>query len=290
VTEREHQAYMTLIDNKARNNIELTQEERKYYCGCIDYKSKRNLSICDDRNFYELYLQYYFSEQDYTKFDNLKKNDFLEFVTNWEEQVKITNHSEKLMQIVSKEARDTLKKVIFNQLREYLFQYKNRKIKICAFSKCVYIKVKSFSLDLRPISVQLGGQYIDIDEYSLVHIYFRHFAELVKPFDTGDKSFFSETVHYDDLPYFLQRVFTKINGLGLPILHNFYDLNFRIQGIDYKVYFKKVTKQVAGDGNIYKYRVNTFYPIESEKDRNKLKGYHLAEIDSDLSVYIENDT
>ncbi|MFK7948473.1 MAG: hypothetical protein AB8G11_12855, partial [Saprospiraceae bacterium] len=85
------------------------------------------------------------------------------------------------------------------------------------------------------------------------------------------------------------RTFIKINNSGLLASNQLYDLNFRFQGDDYKVYLKKVTKQISGVGNVQRYRVNTFYPIESDKDRAKLENFNLVKIDDDYSIYVKRN-
>jgi hypothetical protein len=163
-----------------------------------------------------------------------------------------------------------------DQAREIIFQ-----------SKATYVKAKNtlMHLGIDRAKLTFCGEEVHVDECSLIHILFRHFAPETKPYD-DQKSHFTPVIRVETLILKLKEILENIEKSGqlgdtIPA-----DVFFRHYGRLYRVYFHQVTKFEVGKEDFLVYRVNTFYPVDQKKDINDSKELTAEKIDKWLKVYI----
>jgi hypothetical protein len=255
------------------------------------------LSFCDDLRFKRLFLKRFDSNQKGYSLENHEGVDLDIFLCRWEDLMKKENHTENLLNVLAIETRSELKKILPNfSLFDKIFrrkkcrkEYRARQHEIIGYSKFAYIKIKSIfsGIGNNKVETMLNGNKIEIDEYSLAHIYMRHYAEQVRPYKTDDKSYFTPEIEIENVPFVIKEIIDTIETSGVYGNDEFNNINIRYKNRDYKIYCKKVTKQVKAVGNIKVNRVNTFYPIELKQDTDKLLNYSLNKINSQLAVYLK---
>lgn len=154
-------------------------------------------------------------------------------------------------------------------------------------SKAIYIKIKETLQNLSQNTYALGlcGEEIHIDTFSLTHVMFRHYSEMTKPFD-DNKSYFTPELPNELILPKLYNILEKIKNSGLLGNELPQSIFFEHLGRLYRVYFKEVTKSETSRGNYKVQRVNTFYPVETQKDLNDAKKLTARNIKPFLKVYI----
>jgi len=296
---------------KAINNEEMSEHEKEFFSKCI-VLSKLNdgkledYSCCSNFKFESLYLSYFHDlsgKGTYEKIRGLniyqateheikKDINYLSTVTNqWNQTVLKTNHSEKLLQEVASETRKELSalektkgSLIFNKEKQ---KYIVDKRKILLHSKYMYCKcLKIFELfDKTEFILKLNGHEIEIDEYGIVHIFNRHFSQIMKV--NTNKSFHNEDFNPSLLNKQLGQIFTDIDNSGEFKSEPINKIAFKYNGIIYLAWIYTRTKQIKGKGNVSFNRLETFYPVEEQNELNDLNdNFKLKEINNTLSVYV----
>lgn len=294
-TEKEYQEFLEGLYKRVQNGENLSLDEQNFMCKCMTYEHQKSLSICDDLRFKRLYLKSFDSKQKNYELEEFEEEDLKSFLDEWKKEMKKENHKDGFMNLIAKETRLELKKIFPNfELLNKIFRHKKyraEQYEIIGYSKFAFIKIKSVFAEIgdNKIETELNGNKIEIDEYSLIHIYFRHYAQLVKPYNTDDKSYFTPEILVEEVPTILDKIIKDIDASGLYVNDDFNNLNFKFKNRDYKVYCRKATKQIKGVGNVKVNRVNTFYPIELKEDKDKLKNYNLVKVNDDLSVYAKKE-
>ncbi len=288
----------------------LSEHEKEFFAmgvkhSIFDEGKWEDYECCDNPKFKFLYLVY---AKDYhgfkkTKFykpvqniiyqvkDKEVKNDLFYLkrkLVEWEDVINKTNHQEELLQQVAKEAREEIKEL----KKEYKYKniqsknsvnYKVKKNGIILFSKWLYcISLEIFeSLDPNDFISEINSTNIEFNEYSLIHILNRHYAEILKQFDTK-KSFHSQIFEPRILSSQLKETLSLIDT-SKHLLGKSIDLiAFQINGIDYIIYTSEKLR-----GNITYRRVNTFFPVEDVSEKQKLSiDYDLKPVNNSLSVYV----
>lgn len=292
-TEEEYQDFLENLYQRAQKSESLTLDEQSFLCKCMTYEHQKSLSFCDDLRFRRLFLKSFDSKQKGYELEEFEKEDLKSFLGEWKVEMKKENHKDGFMNLIAQETRLELKKIFPNfELLNKIFRhkkYRDEQYEILGYSKFAFIKIKSIFAEIgdNKIQIELNGHSIEIDEYSLIHIYFRHYSQLTKPYNTDDKSFFTPEIVFEDVPNILKDIIKQINVSGIYANDDFNNINFNFKGRDYKIYCRQVTKQIKGIGNVQVSRVNTFYPIELQEDKEKLKNYNLIRINNELSVYIK---
>jgi hypothetical protein len=292
-SEDEYLNFLESLDQKMRRKQTLLLDEQEFLCKCASYEYQKTLSFCDDLRFKRLFLKHFDSTLKGYSLENHEEVDLNVFLCNWEELMKKENHTENLLNVLAVETRSELKKILPNfNLFDKIFrrkEYRARQHEIIGYSKFAFIKIKSIfsGIGNRKVETTLNGVNIEIDEFSLSHIYMRHYAEQVRPYETDDKSYFSPEIEIETVPFVIKEIIDSIEASGVYAKDELNNINIKYKNRDYKIYCKKVTKQVRGIGNIEVNRVNTFYPIELKQDIDKLKDYDLNKINNQLSVYLK---
>jgi len=163
-------------------------------------------------------------------------------------------------------------------------------MKVLLQSKFIYcLALKIYELHSSDdFKLNLNGQEIEINEYSIIHILSRHFGEVTKP--TTNKSFHNEDFIPRQLNIQLKSIIETINNSGVYAGQPIEKIAFKYQNKDYLIWTNEQTKQITDIGNVNYIRLETFYPIESRVDIQDINtNYTLTEINEEISVYLKND-
>jgi hypothetical protein len=320
------------IRERGSLGLSLTEHEKDFFGICLE-SSFTDEGILEDYPFLEnfrfktYYLTYYYDftgGEKYYKLDHvalkifqfqnpgvssLNRRDFLKEVSapevkkdldflivmanSWNSVIDVTNHSNSLLQYVSKETRDQIalldkRPEFYDMYSKGGWLYKYQKMKIVLQLKYIYLAtIEVFeSMKSDDFLLFLNGCEIEYNEYSIVHILSRHFAALTKPFDTG-KSYHNMDFLPKQLNLQLKEIFKMISDTGLYVNDSIQKISFVYKGIAYSVHTNSDRfKQIKGKGNVAYTRVETFYPIEIQKELIEIQqNYLLKEVNNDLSVY-----
>ena len=194
-------------------------------------------------------------------------------------------------------------KLVLEAIREYEFEIKNVQDQSPEFqtkfafgganrykhdvfatqlqNKFIYLTAKEIfeTFDNQELILTLNGKQIIINEFSIVHITNRHFAQTVKRYKTK-KSFHNENFHPKLLNKQLQEIFQQIEqtgGLNAPIVR---EIHFQFKGDVYKIY---TTDRNNYNGNIF---LSTFFVVEDPTLLQRLgTDFDRVTINNELSVY-----
>lgn len=288
--EEEHQKTLQRIQNKIDGKLEISPEEQRKFCNCLYPYLLKKYPICDDVRFYKFFLQHFAHKNNEIGYSIGREQELNGFLREWEPKMEKTNHSSSFMQDISKETREEIKalKKKGNEV-ENSPAYNEKKREILLYSKFVYIKVKKAfeHFKNKEATVTLNNKEIQINEYSLVHIIFRHYANAQKQY-ISDKSFFTDAIGVEEILDRLLDILIKIENSGVYVNDSIMKIYIEYYSTKYTIYCKKIQKQKKGVGNYTVYRLNTFYPVESSKELLDIKdNYDEKEVTNNLSVFIK---
>ena len=301
------------IKEKAINNEIISEHEADFFCSCVKISllndgKIEDYSCCSNYKFVSLYLDYYRDLSGQGRYKKLNRQSlytpgtyeikkdisYLNGVKNdWLSVISKTDHSNVLLKHISKEAREDLKSIEINRgkllFRKEKEKYALDKLKVILQSKYIYclaLKIyEMYSFD--DFRINLNGHLIEFNEYSIIHILSRHFAETTKP-STG-KSFHNEVFIPNQLNLQLKSIFEIIDNSKIYTSQPINKIAFKYKNVDYLIWVNERTKQLTGVGNVIYNRLESFYPIEKIKDKNDLRdNYTLSQINDEISVYLKN--
>lgn len=221
--------------------------------------------------------------------DDLEK--LYKVANDWDMIVGKLNHADSLLQTISIETREQLKELdaaVLNETTKGTTHYKRKRQHLLLQSKYAYLVTKEVLETMLPTDMilEINGQQIEFNEFSIFHILSRHYAPGTKPYNTG-KSFINPDFVPRQLHLQLSEIFSKIEASGAYVNNSLQKISFRYKGISYRVWTKTATKQVPGTGNVQYMRVQSFYPIEEAADLSDLaNNYKLVKVDNDIDVYV----
>jgi hypothetical protein len=302
-----------VLKDKAINGKALTEHEKNFFCSCLKLSKLgdgkcEDYSSCDNFIFKEIYLTYFHDLTGGSAFHKIKAREIYKVDPNeaqrdllylyqlseeWELIIQKTNHSNQLLQQISTETRNELK--ILSQLPEVingfwrkgsnLYIFKERAILLN--SKYIYCKALEIFEILKPaeLILEINQTQIEFNEYSLIHILNRHYSETIKQYNTR-KTFHNEDILPEILSIQLKDILKRIDETKLLQGKHIDHIGFKFKTIDYVIWTSVRTKSTKGENIDYR-RLDTFYPIINETEKNKLNSnYNLAKIDETLSVYV----
>lgn len=248
-----------------------------------------------DLRFEYLQMKYLYGDFKGNKITDSEQTELAKFTGNWKELIKKDNHKDELMQNISKETRDQLKVLRKSpmfytdgiSIQSFLFQA--QEAKLLMMSKKVYITVNKLFEDYPELKAvySLDGHDIEFTRYSMTHILMRHYAQTQKPFQPG-KSFHKRHFGLESIIPFLSQIFKSIDDSKAFKNQGVENISFKYKGIDFRIYCNIEHKQIKGKtGNHPFYRLNTFFPVEEEKERLEIESNYLPyPIDEELIIYI----
>jgi len=288
----EYYEYLDGLMEKYNTGKQLTDEEVEDFCLCMKPELVNNYRICDDERFCTLYLENLAADQEGVKLSEEKQKYLNEFYTAWEIIILNERHSDKLLKYSAEEARNEIKNIRKkfekngDSIESQEFK-KKRRISILR-SKFFYLKTKSVlnQLGQLPLKLTFNGSYVEVDEYTYVHLLFRHFGQLTKPEDF-DKTYFTEEIQLEQIPDVIQYLLESVDICGFSDDEFNHKIAFKYNGRFYRIYFKEAERGEKGKGNVKYRRVNTFYPIEKQSEIDDLMtNYEEKNLYENLKLYI----
>ncbi|MBB5638914.1 hypothetical protein HDE68_004852 [Pedobacter cryoconitis] len=209
--------------------------------------------------------------------------------SNWEQKLADKSTKDKLVLEIIREYEyeiDQVQKGSSEYQSNFQFGgrriYDAKKMSTVLQNKFIYLSAKEVfeTFNVADLTFTLNGKQIVINEFSIVHITNRHFAEMVKAHPTT-KSFHNESFHPKLLNKQLRAIFTQIENLGgIKKLTSLREIYFKYQNEVYKVY---TTDRPNNKGEIF---LSTFFILEDQNQLQKLtKDYDLINVSADLDFY-----
>jgi len=258
----------------------------KYYT--IDSEKVREFLRANNNSYSLVDLEHFLREVNISEAQtNLKY--LYQVADEWESVIKSSRHSEKVLQEISTETREqigTLKnQPEFNPQIYGAWKFRYSKIKILLQAKYIYLASQEVFEKMQPedFLLSLNGIKIEFNEYSIIHILSRHFGAITKPYNT-QKSFHNMNFFPEQLNIQLRDVFERIDKSLLYKDDSINKITFLFNDKKYRVFIQERLKQVKGtSGNIPFMRIETFFPLEEEKDLKELEAdYCSNKIDENL--------
>jgi hypothetical protein len=299
------------LKSKAIKGEKLTEHEKEFFCqsvrlSLLDDGLESDYPCCSNPIFKFKYLIYWhdltggtaYQKPERGKLVNISQVEaerdlkyLIQEAKNWLVEIEKTNHTLELMQQISKETR-CQKKTLDNTpefnntvILKGSFYYLYKLWALLLMSKFVFLTCLEIieTLSKFPYQFEIGSNNIEFNEYSLIHIIMRHYAELTKKFQTG-KSYHNLDFNPRQLTFDLEKIFKKIESVTpiTPINNIIFELNNQL----YEIWINIRNKSIKDTGVIQFYRIETFYPIE-DTDRLKTisQSYSKFEIESNLNYY-----
>jgi len=302
MNEEEYNRRNFRLHTKYQNNEPFTEEERCFFCENLCAEDIEKIKFCKDEYYLRLFVKFHHTfSDDYPKIPKfvITHRELLRFhslINDWKQVVKKTNHSGRLLQFVSKETREEIKRLkqSFSILLIGYSTYEHikREQRIYMFSKFLYLLCKSILVNYPFPGYKFIFQSKDIyfDEFSFAHILFRHYGQIMKQYETGKSYFDDFFFDYRKLPEKIEEILINIERSGLFTENDFENIIFRFNGKVYSIYIQKETRQEKGKGNVEYLRINTIFPVlEAEKIAELNAGYHEEAINKELYVFIKNN-
>ncbi|QQS28896.1 MAG: hypothetical protein IPM47_18970 [Sphingobacteriales bacterium] len=303
-----------VLKEKAIKQESLTEHEKEFFCMAVkishlDDGTWEDYSCCDNYKFKSLYLTYFHDLTGVSLYQKVKGMSFykvepneaqtdLQYLYNKSDEWKLiilkTNHSDQLLQQISTESRKELKnlyklpEVLIGYLCKGSFVYIFKERAILLHSKYIYCIALEIFKTLKPedLVLEINSIQIEFNEYSLIHILNRHYAQIMKQYNTG-KTFHNEDFKPRILSVQLKEILHDIDNSKLLQGKGIDKIGFHQNGTDYLIWTSEKIKSVKGRGNVSYRRLDTFYPVSDEAEKNKLIATcDLKRISNTLSVYV----
>jgi|GEM_PF-446236 len=303
-----------VLKEKAIKKEVLTEHEKEFFCMTVKISRLNDgvwedYTCCDNYKFKSLYLAYFKDLKGgsaYYKLDgiNLYKVETneaqidLEYLyeksNEWKLTIQKRNHSEQMLQQISAETRTELKHLsnrpeVLNgcwRKGSFVYIFKERAILLqLRYSYCIALEIFE-TLKPGDLILEINATPIEFNEYSLFHILNRHYSQITKQYDTR-KTFHNEDFKPRILSVQLKEILRDIDSSKLLQGKSIDKIGFQQNGIDYLIWTGEKVKSLKGQGNVNYRRLNTFYPVSDEAEKNILIATcDLQKISVTLSVYV----
>lgn len=303
-----------VLKAKAIKQETLTEHEKEFFCMTVKNSHLNDgvwedYSCCENYKFKSIYLAYFHNLTGASAYHKVKgvgvyKVDTKEAQTDlqylydksdeWKLIIQKTNHSDQLLQQISAETRYELKnlsnlpEILNGDWRKGSFVYIFKERAILLHSKYIYcIALEIFeTLKAADLILELNSIQIEFNEYSLFHILNRHYAQITKQYDTG-KTFHNEDFKPRILSVQLKEILHDIDSSKVLQGQAIDKIGFQKNGIHYLIWTSEKIKSVKGQGNVSFRRLDTFYHVSDEAEKNKIIATcDLKKITDTLSVYL----
>lgn len=283
-SEEQRDEYLNKLLERYHNGDNLTLRERDILCTSLHQEYRSEYPICDDSRFNRLYLSHFDAGINGYSLSEDAQNQLNVFATDWESKIWDDVMSEDRVYIETrKETRDTIKKMRKAHGVLCESEIAQKQIEIILRSKNTYIKVKRVleSLGANELVLNMGEEEVHIDEYTLIHSFFRHYSELTKQFD-DNKSYFTPEIPTEQLPnILLDNILKPIEKAKVFRQYLPQSIFIKYFGRLFRIYFNSKS---VDNGNRTVKRVNTFYPVDQEKDLEASKQLTYRKINKNLYV------
>lgn len=292
-----------IVFDKAKNALNLTEVEKELLCRGLKYANPANIpfdlkSICENHNFKFHYLVYMWDLTGGSKYVKPFKTEKVKVpipeaqadlqnlmlqADAWQNILGQSNLQDELLIQSKREADFSMNGVKADP--SYISGGGNRRAYMTRtsylHSKFIYLLAKEVfeSFDSQEFILEMDGKQIIINEFSIIHIVSRHYAEIMKQYKSG-KSFHNENFNPKLLNKELKYIFDKIDQAGGLNQVTVREINFVFKGTTYRIY---TTDSKKNNDPIF---VSTFFPVSDQKILDSLANTHdLITIDNDISYY-----
>lgn len=301
-----------VLIGKLNANESLTLAESKFIClglrtiysvetDEVVFKAE-DFSQCDDFLFWNRYLLYWANHEGWGEVRESKDRVISEFqkqkdvkllhkhFEQWKSVIYSKKYDSELLNVVGSE---TIR--LINELIEYskmLGEGSNRRIYIekalVLHSKYLYYHVAEYYEELKDTkeTIKICNNLIVVDCFVYTHTLFGHFAEGVK-FNRLGKSYHKDgSVDFRNIPKEILRVLEVYAKHIDCKSFNKASIFFSMNNIDYAIWFRAMSKSLKG-GVVENYlRVQTFYPIELQEEREKIAAMDQIKINNEMIFYV----
>lgn len=303
-TEEHMEVTQSLIDSlTSGENLSLAEED--YVCFALSTMhngdAEQNIPIdqfegCKNYLFRSKYICYFNDLDGYKRILNSKgeinqeqkekdRKYFEDEYQIWLEKTYINQTGNQSLDYLTKETRHHIKDIrkfcssnyIGHFRREYLIK------SIVLHSKFIYLLVTEYfeEKENNRVEIELKGSKIQIDSYCYIHILFRHFASQLK-LHQADKSYhFDRSIHFRHLPDFIVSILECYNEMAANDQFNNQSIGFIYNETMYEVWFKSINNGTS-------LRLQTLYPVENPKDRQRLNNLTKIEYNEQLTFLMKN--
>lgn len=307
-----------VLKAKAIKQESLTEHEKEFFCMAVKISHLEDgvwedYACCDNYKFKSIYLAYFHDLTGGSVYKKVKGRSVykvepeeaqtdLQYLYDKSEEWKLiiqkTNHNDQLLQQISAETRYEMKnltnlpEVLNGYWRKGSFVYIFKERAILLHSKYLYCIALVIFDRLKPedLVLEINSIQIEFNEYSLLHILNRHFAQIAKQYDTG-KTFHNEDFKPRILSVQLKEILHEIDSSKVLKGLSIDKIGFKKNGIDYLIWTSVRIKSIKGQGIVSYRRLETFYPVSDKAEKNKLNATcELQKINDTLSVYVPKKT
>ncbi|MCB2196460.1 MAG: hypothetical protein KQH79_11420 [Bacteroidetes bacterium] len=290
---------------KRANNNDLNYTEAYHFYNILkasyyDFGKPESFLVCKEPIFADLYRTYYKDLHGTTIKNDKRGNPISDaqktkdltslenYYTEWEHEISNTDSSsERLMIEIARETRTEIrllkKDPLFNTLgflnKSNLYKFKLK----CIVLRSRYIRtiiLKHIDKFGAKIPIHFDSNVVEFDEFSVTHIFFRHYAQIMKQTEL-DKSFHTNDIDYTKIGIELKDILEQIDKSGL-FKNGERKVVFEYKGKPFIVYITEKQRSVPGLGQQTYFRIDTFYPVEDTKELKLISALRQDRISDEL--------
>lgn len=293
-TKEENSKLRKIIDDKLANDLPLTIEEQYFRCSNYTLRGCRDEPSCINEYYERVFMFRQDGTPSWLQVEGVDRNRFMALVREWQSVIETGGeHTEIIKASISetKEEIKHLRKQYPNpQSSKQKKEYDDKHFELLAWSKFRYILItKVFDLSIKTefYPLCLDGKEIRFDAASYTHTLTRHFAHVMKQYQTEKDHFYDIFLH-SDLHIRIKNLFEKIDKAkvltGLPNE----EVTFKYQNIHYRIFIQQKERFEKGKtGPQLFLRVTTFFPLTDPGELEELRQeYEERKVDSDIIVYV----
>lgn len=216
-----------------------------------------------------------------------------EYYTAWNEHfnpARLNKHKDQLLNLVINEVNKEGIKAIDKEKSDGIInikEYEYKRKSTVLHSKFLYLRVKRIIQDLqeKDLVMNFKGTSIEITDWSLVHIFNRHYASKIKQYNTGKSYHADESLRFFEDPESLTLFIEKIGSHPEAIDCDIRNVYFKLNGIIYALHSEEQIRHLGGK-KIHHTRLQSFYPLEDSSIlKNLSDNYTEFTVDFNLSGY-----
>jgi len=210
------------------------------------------------------------------------------YAEEWDTIISKGYHKDRLLQIVTEEAIYTRKLTKKDFKLDENLKKKNKDLKINLLNtKRIFLEAKEIVRLIEkeepfPIILKLKGKKILYDFESVIHILNRHYARY-----TSINNFLLKKSYHKMMPEEIHPLlkycfseFEKCQFLKSEDIEDRKSMDFEYLRKKYRIYLNGLSDSQ------FDIRVASFFPLENEKDIQKLENYDLVKLNNELALYV----